>query len=813
MKENKKYFRRIKKFFRRFVNGKKGAISLFMAFLMTPIMSISLLLVETARYQNVVQLMNEVIDVSAFSELANFDPYIQKRFGLFSISQKMNLTTQFNDYLNENAKAVGSSVKINNSSATGTYALSDKDILKQQLIDSSDITVLTEVLYNGINADDLLKKLSDQLKLKGLNDTMKEMEDFSEILSDATGLLNILKDIGGKYNKYIDAVDNYGKKYSDFLASIVGDSSTTGLVKAIKNAESKLEKGDKHDSIYNTSGVKNAIETFNTAKNDYKEAAKTLKTDYKDFVDKVKDAKSKVENLYKKIKNYVSGDNSKKLTVSVRDIVNTLYYKLNSICTNSFEDEMNKKCEEIQQRINALDKLNAKDIDATWNESKVSSNYDTISVSTFSELNDAIQNAINLFEGKVGDNDESLDAKDTVGLFLNIFGTFFNLKGLYDDNLDAIVNDSYLFGNTQMARSSEVVIESLSNFSEACDDLYNSWNSKNAVIKLIDMISGVAKLLTSLVEFLGAAIKWAEETIVNLVTFLSQPSEYYNALLLYGYGVYNMPNRINYSDGKTLTGYSYSDVYKNAGGKKLSKTLKDSLKSFSDIGDQTGDNKMFKGAEAEYLLVGSKSERLNQSVSFVDIYLFRLLLDIVPILKNDQVTTISSMAGPLAWLVKAAVILTEPVLDTVFLVNGESDYLIKNTVYLSFSGMIEMQKRIVRIADIPKSLKDKIQKYIDNHNVASGYEGNFKMDYKEHLLMLMVCAVNQNEFLTRLQNLVQMEAYVAGEKDSPGTNFRLEKAYTFLQTNVRYTLKPIFAIDSLTKNGYFTKSKKQYFGY
>ncbi len=819
MKENNKKFKKVKKFFRRFINGKKGAVSLFMAFLMTPIMSISLMLVETARYQNVIQLMNEIVDVSAFSELANFDPYLQKRFGLFSISQKMDITTKFNEYLAENAKAAGNSVTINSATVNGAYALSDSDILKQQLIESGEISVLTEVVYNGLNVDDLIKKLSKEMNIDELKKTTDAISNTAEGLSEAVDIVNSLKELMNQYEKYKTAIKDYSEKYSAFLISIIGDSDNVGIVSAINNAVSNLEEDEDYDAIYEKSEVKTAAETFNTAKDNYKNAASTLKSEYKGFVDKVKGIKSTAEKLYKKLANKDGNDESEDkdatdvLSDNISKVIETLYNNIDSICNASFLDEVDKKCTEIQNQINALGDLNEKDIDSSWDEDKVSSDYGVISVNMFEDLVKAIQNAIDVFDGNIDDDDNTLDAKDTVDLFLNIFGTVFSLSGIYDGNLDAVVNSSYLLNDEEMNASAMFVIQSLGSLSDACDKLYNSWTNKNVIIKVINIISGIADLLKALVNFLGAVITWAGELIDGIVTFALKPSEWYNNLILYGYGVYNMPNRLNYSSGKTISGYSYSAIYENAGGTNMPKTLMGSLKEFGDIGNQIGDSKMFKGAEAEYLLIGSNSELLNQSVSFIYIYLFRLLLDIGPVLKNKELNGIALMAGPLAWLVKVVVILAEPIVDTLFIVNGKSEYMFKNTIYLSYSGMLEVQKKLIDISNISDDLKDKIKKYVDNHNGISPYKGSFEMDYKEHLLLLTICYVKQYKYLKRMQNLIQMETYVACEKDSPGTNFKLDKAYTFMQTDVTYTLQPLFAIDSLTKNGYFTKNRKQYFGY
>ena len=50
----KQFCKRVGTFFNRYINGTKGAVSLLLALVVSPLLSTALLLVESARYQNVV---------------------------------------------------------------------------------------------------------------------------------------------------------------------------------------------------------------------------------------------------------------------------------------------------------------------------------------------------------------------------------------------------------------------------------------------------------------------------------------------------------------------------------------------------------------------------------------------------------------------------------------------------------------------------------------------------------------------------------------------------------------------------------------
>lgn len=314
--------------------------------------------------------------------------------------------------------------------------------------------------------------------------------------------------------------------------------------------------------------------------------------------------------------------------------------------------------------------------------------------------------------------------------------------------------------------------------------------------------------MVAFIDFLQAIINWGEEIFRTLSEFItSGPKEWYNRVLLYGYGAYNLPNRTNYDSGKTVSGYFYEKVYRLAGGSGEGSAITGCLSDFSSVKNKTGTDKMFKGAEAEYVLSGSTSELQNQSAAFVELYLFRLLLDLLPVLTNEQLSAIAAVAGPGSLLIKLAVVLAEPMLDCIVLVNGGKEYLFKKTIYFSYSGFVILQKDLTDITSISENLKGKIEDAITARNGNPAEKGLCDASYTEHMLLLTLLSVNQTTFMRRIQNLIQMEAAANSQA------FDLDKAYTYIYSDVKYTLNPMFNIDSLTKNGLFTATRRQYSGY
>lgn len=800
--------KRIKGFMNRYINGAKGAVSLLLALVMSPLLAISLLLVEYARYQDAVQLMEEIMGSSAFSVLADYDSYVDERFGLLSLSQETDLNAGFSDYLNENVGALGKSVTLNSSHATGKFPLSDTDILKQQLLEYSEISVATEVITEGIDLDKLLEELNKALKLDGIKDEIDAVNSCAELASVLEKLLeNIIKSIEQYDKKYEPALNAYKSAYTDF------EKKALNLIDALETAEEELTEDETHDDIYGKSAVIKAINELKNSRDKYKKAAETLKTEFTTLKGQVESIMSAAKDLPSKLEKFDSAASnpslSEKCTTSVYEWVkivsDQILTTLNSTVGADFSDKSQDEIDALDAQIMKLSSLNDKTITSSWNKAKVESEYGAITVATLTSLfRQSMKDLVDFLNGKAAVSDEGAEKMNNL---LDIAGELLGISGLYDGNLDAVIDTSCLHTNTSMSTSSSMSMKSLTDLIEACKSFSKGITSLN----IIEAIKGLGKLMKAIGEFFLAVLSWVGETFVNLVLYLAMgPKEWYNSVLLYGYGVYNLPNRTNYNSGNTISGFSYEEIYQLAGGRKKEPTLTGSLDKLSTIGNMTGSARMFKGAEAEYVLVGSTSEMLNQSTVFFNLYLFRLALDVIPVLRNTEVSSIAALAGPGAWVVKLAIVLAEPMLDLIILVNGGKEYLIKKTVYLSYSGMVILQDELVGVSEIAKNLQEKMKDTIKAKNGKPDKKGYLEASYTEHLLILMLLTVNQETFMQRLQNLIQMET---AEKNKGSGSFDLDRAYTYLYTDAQYTLNPMFNVDSLTSGGLFTATSSQYSGY
>lgn len=812
MKRIKKIYKKIGTFFHKYINGTKGAVSLLLTLVMTPLLSTSLILVESARYQNAVQLMEEIMDSAAFSTLAEYDAFVDERFGLLSVSQETKINDTFRSFLDDNVSSIGKSVTVNSHSAIGKFPLSNTDVLKQQVLEYSEISVASEMIIEGFDIDKLLDQLTASLDLDDIKDEIEAVNAAVDVGSELEKLIEAIIKTGDQYeDKYVDALSEYKSAYTSFKEKGVA------LIEALKTAEGNLEDDEDHDTIYEEKDVKDAIKDLKKARDTYKDKATTLKNELSTLKGHIDDIFSSMSGLTEKLKVFEDktsdGSAVDKCTTSSYEwfliIMGTITRTIDTTIGDDYSNKMNTELNALQDQITKLGNLGDKTITSSWTETKIDTEYGTISITSVRTGLGAVLDK--LIETLNNDSAATDDEKMKMSDLLDLAGDLLGVSGLYDINLNAVVDTAKLLSNTSMSLSSQIVMSSITDLLDACDEFTKGITSFN----VLKAVKALGKLLKSIAEFLTAIITWVAENLVNLVSYVaSGPKEWYNSLLLYGYAAYSLPNRTNYDSGKTLAGYSYSTIFDMAGGVKRGDAITGSISELSTLTNSSGSDKMFKGAEAEYILVGSTNELMNQSVAFFDLYLFRLVCDLIPVLKNGEVSAMAALAGPGSWVVKLAIALAEPMLDTIILVNSSesSQYIYKKTLYLTGSGITLLLQDLTNITGVSQNLKDKIKDSIvaKNGDASAIDKGIIDATYTEHLLLLMLLSVNQQTYMQRLQNIIQLESAVKNESEF---TFKLSKAYTYINTDVTYTLNPMFNIDSLTDNGLFTANSNQYSGY
>ncbi|MGE9976329.1 hypothetical protein ACQRAS_10065 [Coprococcus catus] len=806
--------KKIRKFSRKYINGTKGVISIMLALVMSPLLSVSLLLVESARYQSAIEMVKEISDSSAFSVLAEYDSYLDERFGLLSVSQESDINSVYSKYLSDNVLALGKSVTMENMSAEGRFSLADTDVLKQQILEYSEISVATEVVTEAIDLDTLLSDLREKLDLDEVEREMEVLETGIDVAKEIEKIIESLHEINSQYDeKYQPALSAYHSAYQNF------EEKALKYIETLNEAEKSLEEDEAYDDVYEKEQVKKESQNVENACREYKEKASALKSELESLGNEISKVMESAESLTVKLKKYEdkTSDGSVLDTCTTSSyewyltIANTMTTAFNEMFGDDFKNNVNEEKSALREQIIKLSEWNRKTFSGLWDKEKIFNEYGPVEIDSVKSNFSSVMSA--LLTGLDKESEVSQESATTASDLLDVVTELLGIDILYDINLDASVAATYLHNDLAMSVSSRLILSSLNDLVDSGRLLSENFTpGKGSVGKAI---RAVIKFFEAVIKFLGAVVSWATEILANAFNVLnSGPKEMYNSVLLYGYGVYNMPNRTTYDQGKTLSGYKYSDIFELAGGTYRSDRFSGGFATLDSLSNSSGNDRMFKGAETEYLLVGSKNEIQNQAISFVDLYIFRMVLDLLPILRSEQVNAMAAAAGPLSLLVKIVIVMAEPMLDTIILVNSNKskEYISKQMLYLTPAGITLLLQDLTDVSGVSQTLKDKLKDTIiaKNGDATKAEKGKFNATYTEHMLLLIMLSVSQQTFLQRTQNIIQMEA---GYEHAGEYYFDLDKSYTYVDCKTSYTLNPMFALNGLTKNGPFSISIQRYSGY
>lgn len=813
----RKTFKALRGFLRRYVNGGKGMLSLFLAFTVSPLLMCTFVFVEYARYQSANEIMRELMGSSVFSTLGNYDSYLEERFGLLSVDQKTDIASTNKGYLSENLKSMGQGLTLSSSDASGTQALYDPEILSQQLYDYSELSVPVNTIVEGVNLKELVQNLEKAEWLEPLKqniDTAKTAEDAAK---DAEKLVQAVIDTVKNGVDFTEKFKTYDEKYRNFETAVVD------------LAEAKKDKGEEGGD--DGTDLKSKEDAAESAARDYSSAA----SDFKDSLKKLTDAMAKIMgargDLQKDLKKLhddmekrkSKGSDDSKAAGSIaedsckwlQDIDDLVVNFYSTNVKDDYQALSNQEQAALRTQMDTLNSFRASEVGEDWDASTVWSKYGEVVPVSFPT---GIGLTLTMLEKDLGE----LATADSEGVqdILNIAdlgNRLLQTSVLYDISLDSKINASLLVHQDVNDTSAIATVEGLTGMISSAKDFADGVMGLN----VLKAITGFMTFIGNVVKFFVSVLHWIETRFVNLATLILDLPKFYHHLLMYGYAAYDLPNRAVYKDGKTLTGYGYSEIFNLAGGSadKLTAVITSggSLLDFSGMHDESGSDPMFKGAELEYMLTGANSEYVSQAAAFFDYYMFRFVADIVAVSKSDILEAVSTL-GPVRIALTIIFMIMEPFFDVVILANGGKEYLFKKTAYMSVKGLPALVKDLVDVSSLTDDMKGDIKKtfgdagkkgkgskpWMEAGGLATK-DGILEMDYTEHgLLLLLICAPEQI-YLKRLQNLIQLEAK---ENYKGKVDFSLTKAYTCISSNASYKLNPMVKLDSRMTSGVTVKKKK-----
>lgn len=827
----------------KYVNGTKGVISLLLCLVLTPFLTIALVLVESSRYQQAIETLNEVNNSASLSTLASLDSYVDQRFGLLAVTQDPDSAGDYSKYMQSNWSVMGNGAALNSASIDYSKSLSlmDKDVLKQQMVEFGELTVASELVVEGLDLDKLIEALETLGNLEELTKKVETVGVTTEVVQAVADVVTSTSDTMTTLASYDTKLAAYQKAHDEFLTAVMDLQAT---IKTEMDADPNLYYPSKMTptptpapaatSVYDNANVTAKITILEEKTTAYKSACDALASNVDDIkagVEKIVENMNGLSEKIEKLRSLSKDDDVAKKQISIYDqIMESFLDAFSGVTSNDAVEALENSVVKLKTQSNKLTSFDPETITHETTEPTIEGAGYAAITNIGAPDSDILNDALTQASETLGGASEGQDIVSTITGLCDSVSGLLEIDILYDGSLDANINGDYFSNLTASTGSEESPAVKVLNSITLMMNAAKSFTGAITKWDFIKALTAIVTVLKAVVEFYSAIIAWFEGIFKRMgEVILGGPDKYYESILTYGYCAYNFPSRADYKnkdglDGNALTGYAYKDIAtaeKGSGTGPLGgiNALIEMLKS---AGGTVSDDRTFCGAELEYILMGSQSEVMNQSLTFMNIYLFRMILDIAPIFLNTEVAELATPAGPASFVVYILEIIAEPLCDTIVLANGGDSYLIKKYVYLTPSGILTLFSDLMNCTELTDTLKTTITDSTKPKSTGPKppstmkdffKDGLFPMDYKDHVLILMLCSFPEDTLLSRTQHLIQMESesYYTN-KEVAGYVFALSKSYSYLNFNMDVTLNPLFSLGGLSKTGYSYK-KTMYRGY
>lgn len=809
-----------------------GAISVFLCLLITPFLTVTLALIEYARYQEVMEIANELMELTELFALADYDPYIHTRFGMLALSQDGMLGDGLENVLVENAKITGNQLVPSNVSVSGEFTLQDTNILRQQLVDFSQLNSPTALVMENLGLKEMLDHLKELDGFSTVTDTVDKLATATEKTTEAAKALQSLSDNLNRLGGAITDAQNQANDLISKFTSLVNSLGERGITLPASPTPEDIEAAVQD---FADAGYLDQIKDIYTKAKELKDSLESIKSiagQVKNDVARVKTAVQEASEAIGSIGSDPS-DQGQSISSGMTNTVDSVIQEMDELVENTLNEI---KDDTLQLMEDTADKI----LDTLLDDSGLSN-----VVGRYSEILSG--SYINMSEGTISDHAKQ-DIKDFIIMARDVYnprsggpdvegsirsffhGRFYpNISFNYGEFVGKINNilDQAVVNGTESAKNKlKDLIERLGNLARKIFNLDFFTNPHlNSVVTLNnadengaqDFVDAVNRLLNAVKTFgesigsfrlisaleaiwdLMVAIKDMIKAIITQIgDFLDGIihlfDNLYERVIISGYMANSLPCRTDASrvmsggvltlNGESLTGFPYDDIPR-------------------------GENiNTFKGAELEYVYKGTNDEKANQSLTFWDLYFLRLLLDLPSIFTDGEVAGLAAAANIAAWVVYIIYILVEPFLDTLLLVNGGDAPFIKTKCWVTATGLPEFISRFGRVVtsceDLQAYMNTMVEDFTSDMNSAGGGGGGggvgmLDTDYKNYLLIMLMIRTKTETQVQRLGNLIDLEATQYYQKK--GKSFDITHTYTALELSADMTFNPFVDVGLLTGNG------------
>ena len=598
-----KLFKKRKKV-HKYINGSKGVVSLFLCLIMTPVLSVASALVEFSRYQNTESVFQEVMDCASLSTMANYDAYLQKRFGLFAVSQDCDIGAVYGDSLRKNS-AVMEGVSLGDEiTAGGTLPLSETGVIKRQILDFSESTVLTEIILEDLHLQDLLDELDKLMNISGMLDVLDSMSDMTtkvrELVESGEAFLEKLNSAVTQVETLKTNATAFASAIADLCRKIKEDGTAVDYTTPESESASLQAVAEKYladiQTVYDsTAALIDSVTALKDTVTGLPDALEALKTDYQEAADAVAAVGDSFSNISQSSHTGSAGEGSGDIQ-DVSGEATSLYEELLKNIEKAIDDATeNLSSSTIDALKSAADGLAQKlvdelglDVAKRWNLAEYyrlplsddakadlkdllsvlpevweDGSYDgliqllkekyipSVLYMDFSSIVNSVERAVQ----QAKDNFVE-EAKASIGEILsnlvNTITSLFSLDVFYDGSLNAYLDDatiSTLLSDSGYRGGEEEnpyvnLLNAISSMIGAVNTFVDSIGSLN----FFGMIDGIAKLINSIKETVTAIVNLTAKTVEKigeLVCWVAdgQWEKFGELLLMAGYMTHNLPNR------------------------------------------------------------------------------------------------------------------------------------------------------------------------------------------------------------------------------------------------------------------------------
>lgn len=859
---------------RKYVKGCKGAIALFLAVLMTPFLTLALVLVEAGRYNSAVSILDEAMGVSSTSLLANYDKYLQDRWGLLSVDQGVAINNLYEQYLTTNSAVLGDSLELKRVKASGLYALSDSEILYNQILEFSKLNAPTKLATNFLNLTDLIKSLE---KFKDLGNIFDLITSGTDAIDSTITLVESADDLKQYANNLDGLKSTYETKYADFVASV------DALIEELKKPRADEETDEEYNQrigILQTS--------VDSAKNEYKGVVQDIIDNLSDYKKEMKDCSDALTSIQGDIASAIASaaaikvdldSKSKDLKALDEEIERMESEGMNESNTAyshalDYRAALQAEVAKLQMEKGIADaaKNGLTTVNDGWKKSFNSYSDATIGslISSFESIKTKLEsfNSSSITKDSEGIKDseyhnvsiggyisaadidaylaeqENELANGSLSALINGINSFFNsilkLNLFYDPALSAYIDVQYYmdtFGNLPGADNADGGVMSIVGDIGDMLTAISDFQSNLAGLKFISALKNIKTLIESIGNLLKDIAQFAVDIVKNIIDLFSD----YDRLYYSTYTTFNLPCRTDYKNGAmaftAMTGYLL-----NSTSLPSQEIMSSSYSVFDDLAALvntiksaaagTGDDITFSGAELEYVLYGSNSEVSNQLYTFCALYLMRLLMDIPAVLANSEVQSLATASTFGYPVVMALIIFAEPFVDTILLVNGVDGIpLYETTIYLTPTGLPKLIEKLISVCKLTTEQSESIksgfvsafgatdddydyQKTLNDYQNGSSTKKDSKFlsfNYREYCFMLLLLTVTKEQQMARLSNLIQMETLYYYQTQGVPYTFNLKNSFTYVKSEADISVKQM--LPSLADSALFDIKRTQYRGY